>query len=278
MEFRFNRTGAERKVLVEAVSEIVGCAPVYMKAPTFAYAVGSYTIDSTGTLILDGQVSAKDARSLLTALAERGFDCEDRLDGDFAAAAPDEQPENTSSEDNPQDTDSADNHAPDRLSIEVPLEGFTDTALSNLDKLITSKAALIRKAIGTSDLSTMRADDRLCFPWFSPQSSVDEVGAYSRFVHALCEMAKKQKRVIAKEKPADSEKFAFRCFLLRLGFIGEEYAPARKILLANLPGDGSFKSGKRKDSVELTPGEDSFNDSTVPEHNGELVGDSADFM
>ena len=40
---------------------------------------------------------------------------------------------------------------------------------------------------------------------------------------ALCDMAKKQKRVTAKEKAADSEtseKFAFRCFLLRLGFLG----------------------------------------------------------
>ena len=65
----------------------------------------------------------------------------------------------------------------------------------------------------------------------------------SKFVHALCEMAKTQKRVTMKESSVDSEKFAFRCFLLRLGFIGKEYASARKVLLSKLSGSGSFKSG-----------------------------------
>jgi hypothetical protein len=33
--------------------------------------------------------------------------------------------------------------------------------------------------------------------------------------------------------------------MLSLGFIGEEYRTARKILLANLAGNGSFKGGRR---------------------------------
>jgi len=142
---------------------------------------------------------------------------------------------------------------PDRLVIEVPLTGFTDTALDNLEKLVASKAALIMKSIEAETLPIMRQDDRLCFPWFTLGSSHEETHAYTQFIHALCDMAKKQRRVVAKEKPADSEKFAFRCFLLRLGFIGDEFATARKILLANLPGDGSFKSGKRKDQGEDAP-------------------------
>ena len=43
----------------------------------------------------------------------------------------------------------------------------------------------------------------------------------------------------------DNEKYAFRCFLLRLGFIGAEYKAARKVLLRNLTGSSAFKSGKR---------------------------------
>ena len=54
-------------------------------------------------------------------------------------------------------------------------------------------------------------------------------------------MAKVQKRVTATEQPVENEKYAFRCFLLRLGFIGAEYKEARKILLKNLSGNAAFK-------------------------------------
>jgi len=64
------------------------------------------------------------------------------------------------------------------------------------------------------------------------------------FICKLCEMARNQKRVVAKEKPADNDKYAFRCFLLRLGFIGAEYKAERKILLRNLTGSSAFKSGQ----------------------------------
>ena len=59
----------------------------------------------------------------------------------------------------------------------------------------------------------------------------------------LCEMARNQKRVNAAEKTTDNEKYAFRCFLLRLGFIGAEYKAARKILLKNLSGSSAFRNG-----------------------------------
>ena len=55
-------------------------------------------------------------------------------------------------------------------------------------------------------------------------------------------MAKTQKRVTAKEKDVDNEKYTFRCFLLRLGFIGAEYKEDRKILLRNLSGSSAFKA------------------------------------
>ena len=58
-------------------------------------------------------------------------------------------------------------------------------------------------------------------------------------------MAKTQKRVTATEKPAENEKLAMRLFLVRLGFIGDEYKTARKILLRNLAGNSSWKSGHK---------------------------------
>jgi hypothetical protein len=61
---------------------------------------------------------------------------------------------------------------------------------------------------------------------------------------ALCDMARSQKRVTAKEKETGNDKYAFRCFLLRLGFVGDEYKSARKILLKNLSGNSAFKAPK----------------------------------
>ena len=43
-------------------------------------------------------------------------------------------------------------------------------------------------------------------------------------------MVKRQKRIVATENDVENENYAFRCFLLRLGFIGDEYKAARKIV------------------------------------------------
>ena len=58
-------------------------------------------------------------------------------------------------------------------------------------------------------------------------------------------MSRNQKRITATEKAVDNEKYTFRCFLLRLGFIGAEYKTERKILLRNLSGSSAFKSGQK---------------------------------
>jgi hypothetical protein len=60
-------------------------------------------------------------------------------------------------------------------------------------------------------------------------------------------MSLKQKRISSIEKPTENEKYAFRCFLLRLGFIGDDYKKSRKILLKNLSGSSAFKSGSAKE-------------------------------
>ena len=96
--------------------------------------------------------------------------------------------------------------------------------------------------MGVSDLTINLLDDRLAFDWFPADSTPEEVNAYTAFVAALCEMARTQKRITAKEKEVDNEKYAFRCFLLRLGFIGGEHKQTRKILLRNLSGSSAFKS------------------------------------
>lgn len=70
------------------------------------------------------------------------------------------------------------------------------------------------------------------------------------FVTALCEMAKKLTRINKGEKTVENEKYAFRCFLLRLGFIGAEYKTERKFLLQNFTGSAAFKNGHKKEKEE----------------------------
>jgi len=69
-EYRFNVTGDQRKALVTTVENFTGEEKVYKGAPRYAYSVGSFIIDRTGTLI--GEANP----DMLTALAEQGFTTE----------------------------------------------------------------------------------------------------------------------------------------------------------------------------------------------------------
>ena len=59
-------------------------------------------------------------------------------------------------------------------------------------------------------------------------------------------MAKTQKRISPHRKDVENEKYAFRCFLLRLGFIGEQFKDDRKELLKYLSGNSAFKEVKER--------------------------------
>ena len=67
MEISYNVTGPRRKELATAVGDFIGAAPVYQKAPTYAFAIGSYIIDRNGTL------SGEKNKELTEALAAQGF-------------------------------------------------------------------------------------------------------------------------------------------------------------------------------------------------------------
>ena len=52
----------------------------------------------------------------------------------------------------------------------------------------------------------------------------------------------------AEPNPNENHKYAMRTWLLRLGFIGEEFATARDILTRRLAGDSSWADGVRRGS------------------------------
>ncbi|MGI6552989.1 MAG: hypothetical protein ACOX37_08235 [Bacillota bacterium] len=89
-------------------------------------------------------------------------------------------------------------------------------------------------------------NDEISFPFWNATLNADEVQTYITLATQMAEQAKLQKRVLRKEKPTDNEKYAFRCFLLRLGFIGDNFKTERKVLLSRLSGNGAYRKGRAK--------------------------------
>jgi hypothetical protein len=214
MEIQFNCTGDERKVLVKDIGEILNIKPIYMGAPSFAFDIDGFVVDKNGTLTFEEQ-KVDTVDRLLGELKKLGFIFEV-----------------------PHET----------LTIEVLKEGFSETALSNLQRIVESKGSLIKKVLGTDNLPVEQTEETIRFPWFPSNAFPEDFKAYTHLIAALCEMAKTQHRVSMSAKPVDNKKYAFRCFLMRLGFIGSEYKDERKLLLAPLSGNSAFLGGKEVES------------------------------
>ncbi len=257
MRFEFNRTGAERKALVQAMGEILEVKPKYLGMPTAAYEVDYFHIDRTGAVEFDDRADSEEIENLLERLADRGIVAapaemaQGWLDARVAESAQEGgTAEETAEPDNYAEApETAQQEANVGLTVAMPRESFTDTALENLRKLVDAKGSLIKKALAVDSLPIETDGEKVSFPWFAEGQDSESVKAYTHFIAALCDMARNQKRITAKEKPADNEKYAFRCFLLRLGFIGTEYKGERKLLLKNLSGSSAFKNGERKEAV-----------------------------
>ena len=233
MQINYNVSGSDRKQLVAAIAQHTGEKPKYLGAPGFAYQVGSFNISADGKVTIEDNSAAAD---LIRFLREKGFQAEDPLADCVEDDADEVQTE----------TDETTG-----VCISMPRSLFTESTLENLKALVAAKGSLIKKALGTDELPIEVTDTKVSFPWFVGTPTPEELKAYDTFICKLCEMARNQKRINAKEKDVDNEKYAFRCFLLRLGFIGAEFKIERKILLRNLTGSSAFRSGQPKEVEEV---------------------------
>ncbi|GHU66074.1 hypothetical protein FACS1894184_03180 [Clostridia bacterium] len=267
--------GKRRKELAQAVSALLETPAVYKGMPSADFEVGGYSIDKTGT------ITGPDDRGLVADLQGLYSFTSDRVDYDTPLPAPDEVPAfedlnstleeehgKTSSEDSDGETEMqasddpeyqllelhlADGKhevvrsvatSPDRLTIQMPLTGFNPEALDRLTKLVGAKDLLIKAALSADDLPIRMTDETLDFPWFHYSNDAATILAYSQLVERLCTTAKLKQRVTAIEHAVTNQKYAMRCFLLSIGFIGDEYKTARKTLLKNLTGGSSaWKNG-----------------------------------
>ena len=210
MKIYYNKTEIKRKELVKAISEITGKGSKYLGTPTLSYQVGIYEITRDCALCcpdeLDEVPEFREKNNyLIEELSKRGFEKEN-----FTVT-----------------------------TISMPAEKIN---LENFRNLLEAKGDLIKKALGIKSIDIDENSNIVNFDW--PESLTrDQFNAYAKFIEAICKMSLAQGKISNKVKEYVNEKYAFRCFLLRLGFIGDEYKTDRRILLSKLEGSSAYKYG-----------------------------------
>ena len=220
MEIKYMINKEQRKAMAEKIAEILGENMQYLATPTFAYQIGEFTLTKDCTLQFSDMTDSKTVEMLLEQLDSAGYHAEE---------------------------------SPELLTVTTPKKFLDSSALENLKRIIANKENLLKHALETDSLEITETEENIEFPWFTLHDD-SEGDIYCTFIEKLCDFAKNQKRVNNKPDISDNEKYAFRCFLLRIGMIGTEYKSARKVLLRNLTGSSAFRHGKPKkeDSDEIS--------------------------
>ena len=217
-EIRFTLESKQRPKLAQEIGNLLRTAPHYERVPSCAYDIAGYRLDKEGVLHIP-EVAEETTKDLIRQLRERGF----QDDAEVTEEVPVQE---------------------DKLTIGIPRESLTDTALENLQRIIANRQTLFQRAFRMDSTEIEITEEKINFTWFPYTTDSDEMAAYTQFISRLCDMARDAKRVSSKPTETDNDKYAFRCFLLRLGFIGKEYKTARKILLRNLTGNLAFRYGE----------------------------------
>lgn len=212
MEIRYLIDKEQRKAMAQKIAELTGTPAEYLAAPTFAYQIGVFRLDKDAVLSFDDSTDETFTDMVLSELEKAGYPAEETRES---------------------------------LTVTMPKSFFDSTALENLKRIVVNKEHLLKHAFETDSLEITETDENIEFPWFTLHDNSDG-DVYCTFIEKLCDFAKNQKRVNNKPDISDNEKYAFRCFLLRLGMIGSEYKSTRKVLLRSLTGSSAFRHGKSK--------------------------------
>ena len=232
MELHFTVTKETKKMLIRAIENEVGEKAKYLGVPSCAYQIGDYTLAKDGTLSWDDTLHGdpkefEHSAAVVDACVMAGFEPLDWADIKEEYEEPEE------------------GDAPiDNLVITIPKDKMPEQAVENLKNLVNAKGDLIKKALKVRKLPITEDEENIIIDWFHGLDP-EHANAYMTFVGHLVDFAREAKRVTAQKKPIENEKYEFRCFLLRLGFIGDDTKAQRKILMENLAGSAAFKAGKK---------------------------------
>lgn len=247
--FQMQVTGRERKEVAGLIANYFGVQAAYQGTRGFGYLITEpsgreWLVDKTGAVVTQSVAEDNVAEmfAVLKALEENGAE------------------------------------AVGQASVTVTTEGHNGVTLRNMVNLLAAKEQLIAKAMGSASQSLIApamvtavnavrlkavedfleaaggeespglaiTRDTIAFRWFAATLNPEVIQAYIQFALAVNEMALAQKHSSPHETDTINEKYTFRVFLLRLGFIGEDYSASRKIFLDRLSGNGSFRTKEQE--------------------------------
>ncbi len=211
-----------RKEIAALIAEVTKSEVTYLGAPTFAFKAGGYTVDKN-SFIISPEIEIEKMKSIsqvMECLDISGF----AADGD--------------------------------LTISISDASFSENTIKNIENIIISKRSLLKKALNrNSEIEIPKLSvnsNEIEFRIFNATLKPEELFAYITLGYKISEMAKMLTKTKSKEREFPNPKYAFRCFLLRLGFVGSEFRVERKILLRFLEGNSAFREARISQKLEKT--------------------------
>ena len=245
---------AERREMVQAISERLGSPAVYLRTPTCAYRIGGLTVERDGSIISDDDALLEALRPMLI---ERGW-------------LTDAEASVTKTEPTEQDSEIT------QMELSFPVEDWTVPQLKNFLHTLYSNQHILRRMMQSdalyidrqmmerldeaqtpADLEARLADGlatgllkgcRIQDGRFTLETIQDDRDparwqVYATLLCAILEHAKAAKRVFLRaDADPVNEKYRANSFLMRLGFGGPEHKPLRRVLLGHLNGYAAFRS------------------------------------
>ena len=259
---RFEMIVTDKKALVKRLGELTGEKPKYTGVPKCAYETSEFTVLKDGTL----ECSADASEAVIDTLVTEGF----IRDG-----------ENPVEEERLQEEDVLTAESTmlkgEGITVSVPTENHDVNSLRNLINLVYTRASLLNKSLGTEfrieedvvaalkelpgnakitdvmycigedETEGIRIDeDQITFGPI-PDDTPEKARAFTELVTKMNKQSLTQNRIQAKVVNDESEKYALRIWLIRLGMNGPEFKETRKVLMQNLSGNAAFRNDEERD-------------------------------
>ena len=252
----------DRREMVQAIAERLGSPAVYLRTPTYAYRIGSLTVERDGSIASDDEALLETLRPMLM---ERGWLTE-------SAAAADSEAEAPAAKTEPAEQDSEIT----QMELSFPVEDWTVPQLKNLLHTLYSNQHVLRRMMESDALYIDRQlverldEAQTLADWearladgvaaemlkgcriqdgkFTFEATFDDRDptrwqVYGTLLGAILQHAKAAKRVFLKaDADFENEKYRANSLLTRLGFGGTEHKALRRALTGHLNGYAAFKS------------------------------------
>ena len=270
----------DRKALVKAIAEELGTTATYLRAPSYGYQIGDFTVDR------DGNIIGEDFTALRDFLQANGWEIPEQETRAEPAADPEEPAETqiTDSEETDIKELPADSEEEPitQMDISIPARDATPVQLKNLIFMLHSRQTLINRMTDSDHLNipdilidrlrestpetaeelTSLLDDSkaiagltgfdfrdgkvtMTFPFDEAQPT--RWTTYANLLNRIYDAAMKATRVFPERVEPDdqNEKYLAHVWLQRLGYHGADFKAERKILLGHLKGYCAFANGEK---------------------------------